>query len=305
MQQSGQDSEQKNRQSLFGLLAWLLLVPVVLGLLICFGQLALFISMEIPSALTHSLLRADYGSWPYDEIAPLDLNAFLEDVKREQRRFGQPVIGEVVDAGVYWLPPTPTPGGIALVTAAPPTPTPTPTPLPPTLTPIPATATATVTVTATPTLTLTPQPSATNTRIPIFSTRTPTEAPEEPPPPPSPPPPQPTATFTATSSQPPVQPPTPTYAPVRPIAEDDGISEPFGGGCRAYFGYRNANPQEAVVPVGQPRNYFSTAAVAVEPGQPDTFLIGRIVGAFYVVWNTPGPFTWYLDGAEATANWCK
>jgi hypothetical protein len=119
-----QNSEEKARRSLFGLLAWLLLVPMVLGLLLCFGQLALIINMQIPAAITRSLLRADYSIWAYDEIAPINLAAFLEDVKREQLRFGMQEPGESVESGVFWIPPTATPGGIAQITATPQLPTP-------------------------------------------------------------------------------------------------------------------------------------------------------------------------------------
>jgi hypothetical protein len=311
-----QNSEEKARRSLFGLLAWLLLVPMVLGLLLCFGQLALIINMQIPAAITRSLLRADYSIWAYDEIAPINLAAFLEDVKREQLRFGMQEPGESVESGVFWIPPTATPGSIAQITATPQLPTPSATSSPtasPSFTP-----TLRSTATETPLPTLTPAPTKTNTIIPFIPSPTQTERPENPPPPPppSPPPPQPTITpLPPTATLPPVIPPddptdepllpTPTYAPVRPIAEDQGVSEPFQGACRAYFGYRNANPQEVQIPIGQPRNYFNPADVVVEPYQPDYFQIGRVVGAFYVVWNSGGPFIWYLEGAEATASWCN
>jgi hypothetical protein len=97
---------------------------------------------------------------------------------------------------------------------------------------------------------------------------------------------------------------TPTYAPVRPIAENDGASEIVPGGCRAYFGYRNDNPRPVDIPLG-PRNSLSDDTATVTPGITTHFEVNRVTGAFSVIWTTPGPITWTLDGRQATANWCN
>jgi hypothetical protein len=325
MELTSNNSQEPNNKSITGLLAWLLLVPVVLSSLVCFGQLALILNTGLPSAITRSLLKADYGLWPYDEISPINLAAFLEDVRREQRLYGTGEPLEVVQGGVFWVPPTPTLGSIAQITA----------------TSVPqATETGTVMVTPSLTSTLAPSPSATaiptTTPLPTRTSTFPPPRPSptytressDPPPDPTktpvtptavpptatftPPPtntftPLPTATFTPVTPEPPDEPivSPPTYAPVRPIAEDGGVSEPFQGGCRAYFGYRNANPQDIDIPAGKPNNYFSIGDIVVEPSQPERFFVGRVVGAFYVVWQTSGPITWYLEGAEAVAEWCN
>jgi hypothetical protein len=330
MQPTSTNSQDQNNRSIYGLLAWLLLVPMVLSSLVCFGQLALVLNTQFPSAITLSLLNVDYGLWSYDEIAPINLAAFMEDVRREQRLYGQQEPEEVVTGGVYWIPPTPTLGGMVTNTAtSEPQPTETSTATyTPSFPPSSATPSPLPTFTALPTIT--PSPTRTNTFPPPRPSPTHTKESSDPPPPASTPTntntpvvaptvtftPIPTSTFTplptltltlTLTKETPDEPvlPTPTYAPVRPIAEDGGISEPFQGGCRAYFGYRNANPQEVNIPIGQPRNYFSVTDAVVEPSLPDQFLIGRVVGAFYVVWTSGEPFSWYLEGAEAVAQWCN
>ena len=112
--------------------------------------------------------------------------------------------------------------------------------------------------------------------------------------------PQPTSTNTAIATL--------EYFPVRPIAENSGESfvDPDGEGCLAYFGYRNDNPIEIDIPIGE-RNYLSETPVRIGPEteQPTHFYTDRVSPAFEVVWNNPVPFTWYLDGREAVVQWCN
>lgn len=299
------------------LVAWLVLVPVIFITLATAGQLVLLLDQDsYPSVDTRSRLKASYLAWPYNEIPAIDIAAFLEDLQNEQDRLGTPgrppII--VVEEGEVVLLPTRTTGPLAAISPTPtsqgqtptvytPTGTPTTTPSP--------TFTQRPTGTPTPPPTVTPSPSATNTwppQPPPTSTDT-----EEPPPPPSQ-----TPTHTpATPSPTPVTPtpththtpemPTPTYAPVRPIAENNGESEidPLGRGCLAYFGYRNDNPMQVIIPLGE-RNYFSQPYVFIEPDPPPSiFEIERVSPAFMIVWNTGEPFIWYLDGRQAVARWCS
>ncbi len=98
--------------------------------------------------------------------------------------------------------------------------------------------------------------------------------------------------------------PTPTYAPVRPIAENNGQADqvPFGG-CRAYFGYDNNNPNEVDLAYGL-LNILDDPAIQATHPQPSHFLVGRVFGAFEVPWYSGRDLTWLLDGRTATANWC-
>lgn len=167
----------------------------------------------------------------------------------------------------------------------------------PTLTKIPPTTAPTRTPTRRPTQTASRTPSPTVTLTPTV-TFTPTKEHT----------PTPTETFTPEG---PVEDPTitpvtpPPVAPVRPVAENGGASEPEGEmACRAYFGYRNENPQDMNIPVGE-RNYLTESAISVNPGLPEVFTVGRVAGAFEVIWDTGGPISWVLDGQSATANWCR
>jgi hypothetical protein len=91
---------------------------------------------------------------------------------------------------------------------------------------------------------------------------------------------------------------------VRPIAENNGNADQMiNGGCRAFFGYRNDNPNEVDVPVG-PRNNLDDPAAIINPPQPTHFLVGRVFGAFEFTWYSGQPLVWTLDGRTATANWC-
>jgi len=97
---------------------------------------------------------------------------------------------------------------------------------------------------------------------------------------------------------------TPTYAPVRPIAENDGNADQVAnGGCRAYFGYRNDNPNEIDIPIGT-RNTLDDPAGILNPPQPTHFLVGWVPGAFEFTWYSGLPLIWTLDGRTAIANWC-
>ncbi len=321
MTPSSTDSpDTQNKPKRTALFAWLILVPVVFMTLVLFGQLALLLEQDsYPSADTRSQLRASYLAWSYNEIPAIDIAAFLEDLQNEQNRLGlpgrPPVI--VVQEGELVVLPTSTTGPLAAIS-------PTPTAQRQTLTVFAPTGTATATPsptltqrptdTPTPPPTFTPSPSATNTWPPP-PPPTPTDT-EEPPPPPPPPSQTPTYTpvtpsptpviHTATHTHTPES-PTPTYAPVRPIAENNGESEidPFGRGCLAYFGYRNDNPTQVIIPLGE-RNYFSQPYVFIDPDPPPSiFEIERVSPAFSVIWDTGEPFIWYLDGREAVARWCS
>jgi hypothetical protein len=321
---SSPDTDSRQRRNT--LVVWLVLVPVIIGTLACCGQLALMMNRLNPSADTRSRLKAEYLPWPYSEIPPIDIAAFIEDLQKEQERYGptdQPPLTEIDEGRIIALPtrtmaiaqvsPTPagtgtTPTALSFTQAPTATLSPTFTTRPPTMTP-------------TPRPTITPSPSRTNTLPPPPPTPTDTE---EPPPPtstytqapptntpvtPSPTPVTPSPTDTPVTPVVTTEVPgaTPTYAPVRPIAENNGQSEidPGGQGCLAYFGYRNDNPVEVDIPLGQ-RNYFSEPFVLITPAPPPShFLIERVSPAFMVIWNTGQSFIWYLDGRDASAVWCN
>jgi len=321
------DAQRKPKQN--ALAVWLVLVTVIFVTLACCGQLALLLDHEdYPSADTRSRLSASYLAWPYSEIPPIDFAALLEDLQKDQEKYGtpgQPPIVVVEEDEIVVIP-TSTTGPIAEIS---------PTPTARRQTPTVFARTGTLTATPSPTFTrrptssptrppaATPSPSATNTFPPPPPTPTNTE---EPPPPtsthtqtPRPtstntqaPPPSGTPSHTPVTPSPtPITPtptdtdtpeaPTPTYAPVRPIAENNGESEidPLGRGCLAYFGYRNDNPTVVTIPLGE-RNYFSQPYVFIDPDPPPSVLqIERVSPAFMVIWNTGEPFIWYLDGRQA------
>jgi hypothetical protein len=96
-----------------------------------------------------------------------------------------------------------------------------------------------------------------------------------------------------------------------PIAENEGESQVVEGGCQAYFGYRNENPFEVSIAIGD-RNQFNfiypSENVVLEPAEQVTnFLVGRQNGVFSVTWNssTGENFIWSLDGHSAVARWCN
>ena len=322
MQQEPDNSQnQERRRSLTDLLIWLALVPFILGTLLCCGQLALVLLPGSSYAKTGSLLSAEYKPWPYESIAAIDIERFIRDIEKEQRLYGTGVPEEVLDDTVYWEPPTPvveiglvTPG-----TGTPVTRTPTQAQRTPTQTFTPTsrivTVTRAVTVTTLPTVTRTPTPTS---RPPTFlPTWTFTAEPEEEDPPTR------TATATATNTSTPTTEPTltftptpentltltptitPTYAPVRPFAENNGVSEPVpGGGCRAFFGYRNDNPQAVDIPVSEDRNWIDDPVAQANPPQPTHFEVGRIFSVFEFTWFTGQDLTWWLDSRPAVAIWC-
>lgn len=320
MEQEPDNSQnQEKRRSLSDLLLWLALLPVILGTLLCCGQLSLAIRPGTSSANTGSLLKADYGGWAYESIPAIDIERFIRDIEKDRRLYetGGPE-GEVIE-GVYWEPPTPvvqigqiTPTAPVLATPTPtlalrtPTKTNTPTSVQPVVTvtrgPT-ATALSTVTRTSTATFPPPPPPTRTFTDEPEEEdtpTRTPTQAG--------------TITFTPTATneptlteEPTLTPtPTPTYAPVRPFAENNGVSDPVpGGGCRAFFGYRNDNPQEVDIPYSLERNWIDDPVAQANPPQPSHFLIGRIFSVFEFTWYTGTDLTWWLDGRPAVVLWCN
>jgi hypothetical protein len=77
-----------------------------------------------------------------------------------------------------------------------------------------------------------------------------------------------------------------------------------GGGCRAFFGYRNDNPQEVDIPYGE-RNWIDDPVAAANPPQPTHYLIGREFRVFEFTWYTGMPLTWWLDSRTAVAAWCN
>ncbi len=313
-QDTASSSNEEKRRSIKGLLTWLVLIPLILGTLICCGQMALFFMQNDQGGYTSSLLAADYRPWPYEKIPPINVEAFMKDVQAEE---GTVIVGD------YWvfpspsttvfpiaqatIPPTATdppaaptsvpPSPTRLVTLTPNIPTstlqPSSTPLP-TLTRavfIPSSTQAPPPANPTATFTLAPPP-ATITFTPTF-TQTFTPMPTD------------TFTFTPTTETPLITPTfTPTYAPVRPIAENDGAADQMdNGGCRAYFGYRNDNPSEVDILVG-PQNNLNDQAAIDNPPQPIQFMVGRVFGAFEFTWYSGLSLIWTLDGRTATANWC-
>jgi hypothetical protein len=95
---------------------------------------------------------------------------------------------------------------------------------------------------------------------------------------------------------------------VFPIAENGGESSPVPdtGACQALFGYRNENPGEFDIPLGD-RNYLTQPVLQIDPGGeiPSHFYADRVSPAFGVIWNVPGPISWVLDGQTATVEWCN
>jgi hypothetical protein len=336
------------RRPFSDLLFWLAILPVVLGPLVCIGQLALLVNSRPQSAVTTSLIQVDYLPWPYDMIPKINLPQLIEDVVRDERAAGDVEPTAPVVTGTYWVVPTPTATETAFIpTAVLELPTGTATqPPPPTRTPTKAvtatlqptrTRTATIAATFTPTSTASPTATRTATFPPPTSTatnpppppatktptRTPTRIPSTPTKTSKPPTPTwtftptPTRTLTPTPTTPvPVEttavpvpttavPPTPEYFPVLPFPENEGASQPENGGCRAYFGYFNENPQTVTIPEGA-RNHLNVDTQEISPGLPTTFSAGaRVNGAFSVLWNVPGSIIWVLDGRQAEALWCN
>lgn len=317
--------QQNRRFSPGNLLLWLLLVPGVFGVLFFFSQLALVLNLEDLATNTRSMLLAQYMPWSYVEIPPINIEALISDIQRDVQLFGTPEPEPTFEIGEFLRPPT-------AEATKPPAPTQNPPTLLPTLTPttlvdtlIPATQTLTRTVAPTttqqPSRTSTPTPTATNTTKPIILTYTQTSPPEEKPPTKVPtntpvtPSPIPTKVVTDTdtpapppATDTPTLPPTLELAPVRPIAENNGLSsvDPEGQGCLAYFGYRNENPVEIDIPIGE-RNNLSETPVRIGPEseQPTHFYTDRVSPAFEVVWNSGNSFIWTLDGRQAIALWCN
>lgn len=285
----------KKPRSFFDLLFWLALFPVVLGSLLCFGQLALLATTKSLSADTRSLLSADYKTWLYQIIPSIDLPKILADIQQEEIALGTPVPG-VVATGPYWVPPTATTIYTpTLITPA----TPTITSTGSISTAVPSTTTQvlsqTPTRTVTPVQTSTTAPTYTNTAVPPTATSTNAN------------PPAPTPTRTRTPTPPPAPTATqsaPTYSPVIPIAENSGSSSPVAGGCQASFGYQNNNAQPVDIQIGM-RNALSDEGAVVSPGQPTHFQVGQVSSAFSVTWTSGGPLIWSLDGRSAVANWCN
>jgi hypothetical protein len=167
---------QGKRDHLRNLVGWLTLVPLVLLILFCSGQISVWGLRTRAAQDVHSQLTANYEQWPYEEVAPLN-PAVLDIIRRED---GQVEGIEPVVPGVFLPTPTPAntrPGSASTPTSLPTstqtvksatqTPSPTRTALPPTYTQTLAVPSATVTPTRTKTIT----PSATRT-VTLTPTRT-------------------------------------------------------------------------------------------------------------------------------------
>lgn len=336
-------SQSTKRRSLADLLFWLAMLPVILGTLVCFGQLALLVNVGSKPANTASLLKVDYLPWPYDLVPAINIPALIEDIERDERASGMVATPAPTVAGTYWIVPTPTDEAGVEETEPPVILPPTATEIPPEPnTPQPtATRLASRTATRQPSATLMPSPSATRTATwPPAPTFTPTDEPEPPrptntprptqtrvptrtrvptstpkPPTPTNTPITPTATpvtptatpVTPTATVPSSTPETPTvepvYVPVQPISEIEGPAEVIDGGCRAYFGYFNGNVQEVDIPLIPPGRNELNIDVEVSP--PTHFLVGRQYNVFSVDWSVPTDLIWRLDGREAVAGWCN
>jgi hypothetical protein len=312
------------RRFLSRLLLLFLLLPLIFGALLCAGQVALLIGLRYSAVDTSARIQANYLPWPYNLIPAINVAALIEDLERERAMGGLPIAPTLVLQATFWEPPTAIPGAESTSTPAPPPTLPPPTLPPPlTFTPepqdtAPAQPTASRTATAPPSAT--PRASATATRPPFIPTATHTEEPQPPPPtatrtsPPPPTatrtsPPTPTATRTSTlaptATTGPTRTITPqpaaTYAPVVPQEENGGQAEVLAGACRASFGYWNQNPRVVSIPLG-PNNYLSEEGI---DGQPTTFMVGQVSGAFSVDWASGADLIWSLDGRSAVAYWCN
>lgn len=332
---------EEKRRPLSGLLFWLVLLPVIVGMLVFCSQLASLFDPEYSAVDTRSRMSANYLPWPYDLIPAFNLPALIEDIARDERAMGNTVQPTVVVQATFLAPPTPTPTDEAPAAQTPvvfPTLTSTPEP-PASATPAPTIAQPTPSRTATFAATTTPSPSASPTRTATRPIILPTSTNTEPPPPPPTPTftntPRPTATFTHTprptatlthtlkppatfthtptatitntpTSTPTTETPPPEYLPIIPMVEtlpDGSTSEPIeGGGCRAYFSYWNQNTYAVDIQLGA-RNHISED-ISPDP-QPTHFDVGPPTYAFTVEWYSGFDFIWTLDGISATAAWCN
>jgi hypothetical protein len=328
--QAGSSDDRKKRsfKDLFILLA---LIPLILLTLLCCGQLAMYSITAAQGDNTSSHLSADYQPWPYDRIPALNVQAFMDDVIQEQALFGTPQPEGTEIVGNYWELPTSTAIAISEGTVTPGL-TKSPTAhLPITGTPSPTTA-----ITLTPTKVITSTRVITSTKLPTIIIITPTFTATYLPPPtrtntPKPPPkitrtptntpgPLPTTmtptitvtyTVTLTHTSTVTHTPTPTsthtltptltYSPLWPLLENSGAT--LNGGCHAYFGYRNDNPNEVDIDYGTLNNLNDPPALA-NPPQPKHFLVGRQYAVFEYTWYSGAPLTWALDGRTAIADWC-
>ncbi len=155
-------------QHLRDLLRWMTLAPVVLAILLLCGQVALLIRASIGSSDTRSVLNADYQTWIYEKLAPINAKAIIEDLLKDSLiENAGPVPGATLAVGQFW--PTSTPqAGQAVFTVTP--------------TAVPATATSAPSLSPLPTDTIMPQPTFTLTAT---ASSVPTQTRTLPPPPPT------------------------------------------------------------------------------------------------------------------------
>jgi hypothetical protein len=89
----------------------------------------------------------------------------------------------------------------------------------------------------------------------------------------------------------------PTLPRVTPIAECVQVNQ--DGSLVARFGYTNAAPVSSAIPVG-PLNFFTPGAL--NRGQPEAFLPGRMSNVFTVTVPAGTAVTWIIGESMATAN---
>ena len=87
--------KEEKRRLFHDLFLWLALIPLIFGSLFACGQLALILVPEEAGAITRSLLKADYLPWAYNLIPPINVEAFIQDVVKEQQLFGPTGMPEV------------------------------------------------------------------------------------------------------------------------------------------------------------------------------------------------------------------
>jgi hypothetical protein len=226
---------------------WIVVALIVVGVLICFSQIATLKPVTLTAADARSQLEADYGAWQPMVMPPINA-AILEDIRRNEG--GLPT--QLVVEGNYWVigpqsspmiaaqsatpsasvaptqpfaPPPPATSVSSLPTLRPsatqraaPPPTRTQAVVPPRTRPsatprptwTPITETPYTPIPPTPTRTPTPTHTPTQTNTP---TQTPTRTPTPTHTPPLPPPPRPTNTTVPTPPPPPPPTNTPTFTP--------------------------------------------------------------------------------------------
>jgi hypothetical protein len=275
IQETDQAIENDNQDSWRNLIRWLFLIPLILLLLFCCGQLALFGITPPVSADTGSNLEADYSVWSFSVI-PRVLPEIINEIRED--REGE--LDEVIIPGRVWpLLPAPT--------TEEPTPTSTSSPKPPdptrTATSVPDRPTATDTIPPTPTSspTISPSPtspwvwipSSTPTETPLPPTRTPTNIPSD------------TATITPEPTDTPTDIPIPTDTPSRtptPIPIPSDTLTPSLTPSETQTPSETPTPTDSVIPSDTPT--FTATPIPCSgnypPGEPNIGLSNGIFTEF-------------------------